>query len=267
MSKPPYQSCCEVVTLCTVNAKKQTGPIHDTHFQYGNKTKYTPQELSRLKHEKDELARRQEEARRMQAREQMIRMQQLQQQQQQQQQLNATQQQAAAAASQAGPQIRSSQVNISQQHQRLPVQAGTAQPLSPSTLRTLAQAQAQAQAQNQVQNQAQAGAVQTLLSAQFGNRGGATSPTGAVHSSPPRSTATPSNGTPNLRPSSAQRNVALTGAPGAHPLPGSSVSLTGNPIARQNPSLATYFANTGDQQMQQLLRYQLVVRQISTFDV
>lgn len=252
--------------MSTVNAKKQTGPIHDTHFQYGNKTKYTPQELSRLKHEKDELARRQEEARRMQAREQMIRMQQLQQQQQQQQQLNATQQQAAAA-SQAGPQIRPSQVNISQQHQRLPVQAGTAQPLSPSTLRSLAQAQAQAQAQNQVQNQAQAGAVQTLLSAQFGNRGGATSPTGAVHSSPPRSTATPSNGTPNLRPSSAQRNVALTGAPGAHSLPGSSVSLTGNPIARQNPSLATYFANTGDQQMQQLLRYQLVVRQISTFDV
>lgn len=50
--------------------KKQTGPVHDTHLVYDVKQKYSPQELSRLKAEKDTedhklaVARRQEEMRR-----------------------------------------------------------------------------------------------------------------------------------------------------------------------------------------------------------
>lgn len=36
----------------SVNLGKEIGPIHDTHAIVGNK-KYTPQELSRMKYEKD----------------------------------------------------------------------------------------------------------------------------------------------------------------------------------------------------------------------
>lgn len=247
-----------------VNVKKQPGPIHETHHQYGNKQRFTPIELSRMKAEKDleiVMAQRRQEEQRRQMRLQMVD--------------NSIAQRHAL--NQMNPAIaRSAQVNISQQQQqRLSTQIGATTPLSPQAMqqaRALAQAQAHAQAQAaqsqqaahpQVQNQVtnvpigMGGAAH--LAAQFASRGGATSPVAQL-SSPPRSSGTPSNAPTNFpRPSSAQRNVAIPGTTGL-PIGAGQVTIPGNPIARQSNSVAAYIANAQfSPEHMEMIRYQIAV--------
>ncbi|KLO14690.1 hypothetical protein SCHPADRAFT_850679 [Schizopora paradoxa] len=293
----------EIHLKTNLNTRKSTGPVHDTHLIYDVKQKFSPQELSRLKAEKDSedqkmaLARRQEEMRRQQMlraqiyREQVAahREQIAAQREQQQKLLNdparaqASTPAAPAPAQQSVPQIRSNQVNISQQQQqaKLAGQAGPVPPMSPQALiqyqqarLAAVQAQAQAQAQQAQQQQqtqlqgqaANASAVNGVVAqaTPFANRGGGASSPQSQHSSPPRSSATPVNAANFPRPTSAQR-PSLPGGQ-ALPMAGGQVSVPGNPIARHsNANMAAYFANGGNQltpeQMTQMYRYQQLQQQ------
>ena len=186
---------------------------------------------------------------------------------------------------QSVPQIRSSQVNISQQQQQQQQQqrhAAAAAPTSQGTIpggsvpahlmlqaqqaRVIAQLQAQAQAQAQtqpqpqaqiqvlpqVQNQSSQVPLATRLSPSFSNQV-PISP-GLQSASPPRPNSMHGRGSSSPRPPSAQRNASMAG-------PVTHVQIPGNQISRQNNVQTAYFP-TGQlgvtQDQLQMLRLQML---------
>lgn len=179
------------------------------------------------------------------------------------------------------PQIRSTQVNISQQQQRMPAPMAPGQPLSPQMMiqaqqaqaRVMAQAQAHqahAQAQAQVQAQSQGTNVGANVPPHMSphtNRGATSSPA-VQQASPPRLNPTPNNDTNSPRPPSAQRNAAAMNAARAvaagmgtnNPIPNPA-----NPMARHSNAMAAYFPNIpngqySQEQMTQMLRIQMLTQ-------
>ncbi|OCH86567.1 hypothetical protein OBBRIDRAFT_890404 [Obba rivulosa] len=281
----------EIAQKTNSNQRKPPA-IHDTHSQYNKMPRLTPQDLSRMKAEKEarenqEMARRKHEAdvtRQMQA--QRIQAPNMQQQSLLQQQGQPAAPRAPGTnypAAQVVPQIRS-QVGISQQ-QRLstPMVSSTAR-LSPSQViqaqAQVAQAQAQAQAarvlQAQVQAQAQAqmqqsGASHTLnaanamgsahLSPSYAARTASSSPA-MPHQSPPLPSTTPVNGGGVQRPTSAQPHAGV---------PGAAQGVAANAAARPASIMGHYYVPNlhqtnamSTEQMENAMRIQTFIRNAAT---